>query len=251
MTTEQQIVKERDPFAVLGPVVASAIPVKPPREWFDDPGLTEPTPLTITADGRVYGHIAAWQTNHIGLPGQVKPPRNKTNYAYFHTGVVACADGSDVPVGQLTLAGGHAPLSADASKAVEHYDNTASAVVDMRVMEDRWGIVAAGALRPTAKDTDIRALRASAPSGDWRPINGRLELVAVCQVNVPGFPVARGLVAGGEVMALVAAGAQDMMFRRVRAADSEQVDRLSELEAVVASLRAHTQADLRDRVHRA
>ncbi len=251
MDTKQEIIKESDPFAVLGPVVASAIPVKPPREWFDDPKLTEPTPFTVTADGRAFGHIAAWHTSHIGLPGQVKPPRNRSNYAYFHTGVVACADGSDVPVGQLTLAGGHAPLSADASRAVEHYDNTASAVVDMRIMEDQWGIVAAGALRPTAKDDQIRALRAAAPSGDWRPINGRLELVAVCQVNVPGFPIARGLVAGGEVLALVAAGAQDMMQRRYRAADVVQSDRLAELEAMVASLHTITRADLRSKVHSA
>jgi len=52
----------------------------------------------------------------------------------------------------------------------------------------------------------IRAARASAPSGDWRPIKGSLELVAVCQVNVPGFPIARARVASGQVMALVAAG---------------------------------------------
>ncbi len=54
----------------------------------------------------------------------------------------------------------------------------------------------------------VRALRASAPSGDWRPINGALELVAVCQVNVPGFPIARARVASGQVYALVAAGAR-------------------------------------------
>lgn len=248
--TEQSIVKERDPFAVLGPVVASAIPVKPPRDWFENPGLDQVTPLTVTADGRVYGHIAAWSTSHIGLPGQVKPPKNRSDYAYFHTGVVACADGSDVPVGQLTLAGGHAPLSADASKAVKHYDDTASAVVDMRAGDDSHGIWVAGALRPHVKDTEIRALRASAPSGDWRPINGRLELVAVCQVNVPGFPVARGLVAGGEVVALVAAGAQDMMFRRFRAVDEGQTSRLAELEAMVASLHDHARAELRNKVAR-
>ena len=38
-------------------------------------------------------------------------------------------------------------------------------------------------------------------------MQGRLELVAVCQVNVPGFPIARARVASGYVTALVAAGA--------------------------------------------
>ena len=52
----------------------------------------------------------------------------------------------------------------------------------------------------------VRAARASSPSGDWRPINGTLELVAVCSVNVPGFPVVEARVASGQVLALVAAG---------------------------------------------
>lgn len=249
MTTRPRIVRERDPLAPVAPITASSIPVNPPKEWFENPNLTEPTPLTITSDGRVYGHIAAWSARHIGLPGDVRPPKSKTNYSYFHTGVVACADGSDVPVGQLTLAGGHAPLSAGAAEAVKHYDDTASAVVDMHCGEDAHGIWAAGAVRPGTTDAQIRALRASAPSGDWRPINGRLELVACCQVNVPGFPIARGMVAGGALTALVAAGAQDMLFRRLRALDTEQADRIGELESMVASVAALQKKDLREKVH--
>lgn len=247
-----KILREVDPFnpdgARISPITAGGFPVKPPREWFDDPKLEEPTPLTVTSDGRVYGHIAAWNTNHIGLPTQTPPPRSPSNYAYFHTGVVACADGSDVPVGQLTLAGGHAPLSADASKAVEHYDNTGSAVVDMHVGEDVHGIWAAGALRPDVTDVQVRTLRASAPSGDWRPINGVLELVACCQVNVPGFPIMRARVASGAMTALVAAGAQDMMMRRYRNADRDHQDRIAKLEGMVASLAAGKKQELRSRV---
>ena len=249
-----KVLKERDPFAPKGrrPLVATGYPVKPPKEWFDNPGLSEPTPLTVTADGRVYGHIAAWESVHIGLPGDIRPPRSRSDYAYFHTGVVACADGSDVPVGQLTLAGGHAPLSADASAAVKHYDDTASSVIDIHVGEDAHGIWAAGAVRPGVKDSQLRAIRASAPSGDWRPINGNLELVAVCQVNVPGFPIARGLAASGsnEILALVAAGATDMVMRRYRAADADYQDRIHRLEATVASLVSDKKSDLRQRVKR-
>lgn len=247
-----KIVREVDPLGLDGgrrAIIASGgFPVKPPREWFDNPNLPEPTPLTVTADGRVFGHIAAWESRHIGLPGDTRPPRSRANYGYFHTGVVATAGGEDVPVGQLTLAGGHAPLSADASMAVKHYDDTASAVADIHVGEDSWGIWAAGALRPSATDEQIRALRASAPSGDWRPINGGLELVACCQVNVPGFPIARARVASGAITALVAAGAQDMMFRRMRKADATYQERLEGLESVVASLVTDRKHDLRKRV---
>lgn len=191
-------------------IVADAIPVTPPATWFENPKLSKATPLTVTDDGQVFGHIAAWAVDHIGLTAGTKPPRSRSNYAYFHTGVCRTDNGKDVPVGQLTLAGGHASLYASAKDAVKHYDDTASAVADVHAGEDSFGIWVAGALRPGTTPEQIRALRASAPSGDWRPIKGSLELVAVCQVNVPGFPIARAVVAGGQVMALVAAGAMTL-----------------------------------------
>lgn len=199
---------------VLASLAASAAPVKPPRSWFNNPELSGPTPLTIDDDGRVFGHIAAWSVDHIGLPRATKPPKSRTDYAYFRTGTLRTEEGSDVAVGQLTLAGGHAPLSAGAAAAVKHYDDTASGVADVAAGEDEHGIWVAGALRPGVTPEQVRVLRASAPSGDWRPINGRLELVAVCQVNVPGFPVARTMVAGGAVTALVAAGANYLAHLR-------------------------------------
>ena len=88
------------------------------------------------------------------------------------------------------------------------FRSTASAFADVHAGEDAYGIWVSGALRPSVTPEQVRAIRASAPSGDWRPIGGSLELVAVCQVNVPGFPIARARVASGAVMALVAAGAR-------------------------------------------
>jgi len=187
--------------------VVASIPVTPPKSWFENPNLTGPTPLTVDDSGRVFGHIAAWHVDHIGLSFGTKPPRSRSGYSYFHTGVIRTEEGMDIPVGQLTLSGGHAPLEASARSAAKHYDDTASAFADVHAGEDAYGIWVSGALRPTVTSYQVREIRASAPSGDWRPIQGALELVAVCQVNVPGFPIARARVASGEVMALVAAGA--------------------------------------------
>lgn len=208
--------------------------VNPPREWFSNPGLTRKTPMTVTADGRIFGHIAPWDAEHTGMPG-VRPPRSATNYAFFKTGIIACADGSEVPVGQITLAGGHCnDLRASPGAAVAHYDDTASAVADVNVGEDMYGIWAAGALRPGVTPEQTRTLRASVPSGDWRYINGNRELIAICQVNAPGFPVARAMVAGGEMLALVAAGAAEMYSLRqqeaVLAAINNVEDRMTRLE---------------------
>jgi hypothetical protein len=232
------------------PIVASgfldtAIPVVPPQEWFENPALTKPTPLTIDPSGRIYGHIAAWHVNHIGMPRSTRPPRSRSKYSYFHTGVVRTDAGKDIPVGQLTLAGGHADLHASASQAAKHYDDTASAIADVCAGEDEYGIYVCGSLRPDATEMQIRALRASAPSGDWRPINGSLELVAVCQVNVPGFPIARALVASGKVMALVAAGANFMAILK-----SEHVEHFASKAQELAALSASA-PDLRSKVREA
>ncbi len=216
----------------------SEIPMTPPTDWFGNPGLTKPTPITVEPNGRIYGHIAAWHVNHIGMPRSTRPPRSKSNYSYFHTGVVRTDTGKDVPVGQLTLAGGHAPLQADAVSAAKHYDDTASAIADVHAGEDQYGIWVAGSLRPDANEMQIRALRASAPSGDWRPINGSLELVAVCQVNVPGFPIARAMVASGKVMALVAAGASYFAIMKSQHVTSlvDRAAKLNELSAASADV---------------
>jgi DNA-binding ferritin-like protein len=221
---------------VASGMIAGAIPTTPPQSWFQDPKLSQPTPLTVTDEGRVYGHIAAWHVDHIGMVAGTKPPRSRSKYSYFHTGVVRTEEGADVPVGQITLAGGHADIRASAAEAVKHYDDTASAVIDVHAGEDSHGIWVAGSLRPGVTPEQVRALRASAPSGDWRPIRGSLELVAVCQVNVPGFPIARAMVAGGQITALVAAGASALAKMR-----SNPVDELNER---VARLEADKNAEL-------
>lgn len=224
---EEQLEDYEQEFSAL---VASAAPVVPPRDWFNNPKLTKLTPLTTTDEGKVFGHIASWHANHIGLPAGTRPPRSASKYAYFRTGELRTTDG-DVQVGQLTLAGGHANMTFSAQDAVKHYDDTASALVDVVAGEDQFGIWVAGALRPDATPTQIRAFRASAPSGDWRPINGKLELVAVCSVNVPGFPVPRAIVAtaGSKITALVAAGAAPI-------AEIKENQKFNELEERIARM---------------
>lgn len=179
----------------------------PPREWFDRPSLDAPTPLTITDDGQVFGHVALWATCHIGIPGAcVTPPSSPSDYAFFHLGSRR-TDQGDVAVGSLTLDTGHPSLNLGAKATVAHYDHTGTAVADVRVYEDRYGPVAAGAIRDDLDEATITKLRAAKPSGDWREIDGHLELVGLLAVNVPGFPVVapRARVASGHGVALVAA----------------------------------------------
>jgi hypothetical protein len=178
----------------------------PPTAWFADPKLSRPTGLTIDEDGRVFGHIAAWDTEHLGSEG-TEAPRSSSGYRYFRTGAVLTANGEQVPVGRLTVGTGHASMDAGVTAAAEHYDNTGSAVADVSVGEDAHGIWCAGVIRPGATPEQVHALRASPLSGDWRSIDGQLELVGALAVNVPGFPVPRLVADAGVPRALVAAGA--------------------------------------------
>lgn len=190
-------------------LTAAAIPTAPPEAWFKDPGLTGPTALVVEDDGRVYGHIAAWGTCHIGQVGKcVEPPTSPSNYAYFRTGALQTAEGTSVAVGHLTMGTGHAGPRDSANAAAEHYDNTGTVFADVAAGEDAYGIWVAGSLRPGITAEQVRVARSAPISGDWRTIRGSLELVGALAVNVPGFPVPRpqGLLASGEVKSLQASG---------------------------------------------
>lgn len=190
-------------------LTAAAIPTAPPEAWFKDPQLTGPTALVVEDDGRVYGHIAAWGTCHIGQVGKcVEPPASPSNYAYFRTGALQTAEGTSVAVGHLTMGTGHAGPRDSANAAAEHYDNTGTVFADVAAGEDAYGIWVAGSLRPGITSEQVRVARSAPISGDWRTIRGSLELVGALAVNVPGFPVPRpqGLLASGEVRSLQASG---------------------------------------------
>ena len=192
-------------------IVAHAAAFRPPADWFANPQLSLPVPITVDDSGRVYGHAALWGTCHIGMSGTCVQPPREDSHDYYLTGTVLCDDGQQFGgVGQLTVGTGHASLHADARAASEHYDNTGTAVADVVTGNDSHGIWVAGCIRADADPAKVAALRASGQvSGDWRPIGGKLRLVALLAVNVPGFPVPRmrARVAGGQnVMALVAAG---------------------------------------------
>lgn len=192
-------------------LTAAAIPVKPPVKWFEDPNFDGPTPISVTPNGAVFGHLALFNSCHIGFPGScVKPPKNNT-YQYFHTGELETQEGDLVEVGKLTFNTGHASMQDSAKTAAAHYDNTGAVAADVRAGEDQYGIWVAGAIRPHLSDEDIRTFRSAPLSGDWRRIAGRLELVGALAVNTPGFPVPRTkvLVASGETETFIAFNQED------------------------------------------
>jgi hypothetical protein len=207
------------PVTASGEQEPQEAPFRPPLSAFAKRDLRAVTPLTLEtlADGTlaVYGHVADFNRPHISFNGQrVLAPRNPGGYTKaFNTGAVRTLDDDGTErvaaVGRLTYGGGHAPLTrgmtAEQAKAV--YDDASTAWAWVTAVDDQFGIQVNGVVIPGVDDTVVTKALAHPVSGDWRVIDGRQELVAAHCVNTPGIPVPRQLVASGQVMALVAAGA--------------------------------------------
>ena len=231
----------RSPKAEQAPAVTlvESAGIKAPASWFENPNLTEPTHLTVTEEGRVFGHIAEWSSCHIGYPDVcVAPPQSSSDYAYFASKRVLLDNGKQARTGVLSLGGGHAPGSMGFTAAIEHYDRTSSGVADVSVGEDEHGIWCAGWMRPGWTEQQAYSLRASDVSGDWREVRpGQMEMVAALAVNVAGFPVVT--VQNQAQVTLVAAGVL-----------AKQDDPMSAVvrEVVAALARRDKMAKLREKV---
>lgn len=236
-------------------------PVHPPAAWFAKPKLAGPTPLRVSADGRVSGHVASFDSCHIGYQDRCVPvPRGDGSYGKFRNKETLTAEGSMVRTGPLVMDTVHPDLRRAASDAMAWYHDTGCAVADVALYDDEFGIVAAGAIRPGVDEAQVRSLRGSDVSPDWRPVRGprgrsSLELVALLAVNTSGF-ITEALVAAagpgwvrpgttrilvdvdeGAIHALVASGG----------VTDDGSAALSHLHAVVAALTAEV-AELRAHV---
>lgn len=225
-----------------------------PSEWFTDPEFevgdgrlvlqkdgSYACPLTVTDDGEVYGHVAAWGTCHIGFPNTcVTPPKSASNYAHFLLGEVV-TDKGRLPCGSLTIGGGHAGPRLSAQQAMAHYDSTSTAWADVTCGEDEFGIWVHGWVRPGVPEEMVVAARASKVSGDWRELGGSLDLIAALSVNVPGFPIARVAAAMHEdkQVSLVAAGVVQQEGPKPEGMADADVEKFA--EAVAAAIEARQQ----------
>lgn len=227
--------------------LVAAAPLNPPAAWFEKMSLGGPTPLTVTKDGRVYGHAALWGTCHISHSAGgkcVTPPNSPSDYAWFHTGALETAEGDLVSVGHLTMNTGHAADDLSPAATLAHYDNTGTVAADVRMYEDEFGIQYVGGLRPSIQGEKLRAFRSAPISGDWRRVGNALEMVGALSVNIPGFGVPRpsGHVRENNLVSLVSSGMVVPMDDAT--AETLSADDVKWLESFVASGKQNQMADL-------
>lgn len=223
---------------------SAAAPIAPPLDWFDAAEADGPEPLTIEADGRVHGHLALWDACHVGfmqgpLAECVKPPGSPSGYESFHLGQMIAAGGEKVTVGKVVYGGPHASLTAGLVHARQHYDRTSSVGAFVRARDGRHGIYLTGAVRSDISPEGLRDMRANPPSGDWRRLNGALELVAALAVGIPGYqtPQVALTASGGDVEALILPGFHDEVEEAVaEVTEDRSPDFVRQKRAIQASL---------------
>lgn len=261
--------KGRGEHSLQDDVVTAAGVLKPHSSLFAAPVLSGPTPLQVHEDGRVFGHLATWKQCHMGVGNRcVMAPQSRANYQHFKQGSVLTADGKTVRVGKITMGTGHADKAYGVIPAVEHYDDTGTCVAVVNAGEDSFGVWVAGALVSGVSEDQAADLRRSPLSGDWRRVDGNLELVAALAVNSPGFPVLHedvdgqySLIAAGiltsepggglaEPVPATEAGGDPSAFAEVDAflVDTARVDRFTEVDRFLASA---VTAERTERINRA
>lgn len=180
--------------------------------------------MTVTADGRVYGHIATHDVCHVGMPGVcMTAPVDLAEFDQFHRYSVMGSDGQMLTVGRLTYGAGalrrscgccpgkddHACSHLSMGGAIAHHDQMTT-VAWVRAWEDTENnaIRVAGVLADGITPEQITALSRGRVSGDWRAHGTNLALteILVLSRERPGFPLPRGRMVDHQMMALTAAG---------------------------------------------
>lgn len=247
--------------ALVASVAAQALPA---ADLFNLPELDGPTAITWDfTTGRVFGHIATWQTCHVGFAGAcVTPPHDPAPgapYSWFNRYAVETSDGT-VFAGRITVGGRHAELSLSASAAMAAHDSKTVAAY-VRAYEDEFGIVVAGAIEGNLTASEIDTLNRRKVSGDWREAAGELALVEILALapgprsqSEPGFPVETHTRRGRQTAlvaclgpeperALTAGRSVEAIVRRALAAERAELARLAEREAAATELAATLEAD--------
>lgn len=204
---------DEDTESALALVASVATETRPAVSAFTLPELDGPTPITWDwENGRVFGHIATWQTCHVGYSDVcVTAPKDPSGtYAAFNRFPVETPDGV-VWAGRITVGGRHAGLSLNATGAMAVYDEKAVAA-HVRAYTDEHGIVVAGPIELAADSPYRAALDRRKVSGDWRETADGLSLVEVLALSPgprahaePGFPIPGTFSHNGRQTALTAA----------------------------------------------
>lgn len=195
---------------------------------FDDfyiPESSRPQKAVVDADGRVFGHLALWESCHDGFADRcMRVPRPNDNYASFNKPGPLTERGQ-VQTGPIFAYGGHRPL-ASAKTVEDAYGGIENTWADVRITEGVHGPWISGRVRLGVDDETLYAVRASRLSGHW--LSGKLK--AIVSVNAEGFDVpgdAEAELVAGFAFATDDNGVCELVASFPSCADGEPSDQLA------------------------
>jgi hypothetical protein len=170
---------DEEPFTAC-----AAGPLAPSASWFVKPRLRKLTPLAVSPEGQLSGHLQTWEC-HVGYEDRCMRARpSRDGYARFHTGALVTAEGEHIRVGRIQVKPhAHRRLSID--ETIAYYSDPATVAAFVCIYDDEFGIACAGTTRSDASPELLRDFYANPPSGEWR----RGELMGFSCVPLPGLPV--------------------------------------------------------------
>lgn len=179
----------------------------PSFDTFVMPEPDEPTPHTVTADRKVYGHVADWTVPHGGNGRYCPRPGS---YNKFHAGSTL-TDRGLVRTGVIFFLGGHPDKPLGSNEAHKAYGGVENAWARVTVTNGRFGPWYCGDVLPGMSDDAVELARATPISGHW--VDDEMKAIVSCNVRgfdvpIPGSSLVAGrdgaIVKDGKVLELVA-----------------------------------------------
>jgi hypothetical protein len=150
------------------------------------PEADMPTPFTIDAEGRMFGHFAGtWGTCHDGIEGRCVVAPKPAHYADFHAPGILTERGM-IEVGPVFFLGGHPRKPLGKGDAFAAYGGVENVIGYVRVVNGQIGPWCSGRVVPGLEPEAVYVARASRKSAHYR-VDQTLAAIVCC--NVPGFRV--------------------------------------------------------------
>jgi hypothetical protein len=196
LDTSTKLQMPDDPVSAAATWVGNAIvfPAGHFEQW--DTSGRDYTPLTVTADGRMFGHLAGASCFRDGdmsrcerYPGDPDPRLRN-----FHTWTTTLDNGETIRTGAITAAANHADVRRmSLEQARAYHENTSTVVARVRAWEDERGRLAvAGSMVPGLPESmmgQVAGAPVSVERYPTRETGGRNTLTAAHLVVTPAWPV--------------------------------------------------------------
>lgn len=180
-------------------------------EWFKKLAFAGPTRLQITADRRIFGHVATRDQCHRSFTDRCVNLDYNDDLKDFHNGTALLTTGELISAKGITCADLHAPDGNFSYDQIQHIiEDTGLQFGVVRAYIDEYGIQLCGVAFSDVPEPTLDRVRAGTPSVDARRKAGAMKLFGVHVVTTGGLPVEVDEDEDGRMLRMVASAAEGL-----------------------------------------